>query len=85
MDENDKIAKAKAAHGWLVSWLTGRGVPAALARVLGGAVVGAVCAWIAATQVSCSVSPEQVDDLRRIDAFLHEYGYLLIDVDDSEK
>lgn len=81
----EKVQKAKDASNRLSAFLTAKGLPAWVAKAIAGAIVGSVIAVLAAVQSACTVTSEQAQGLQLIDAYLHEYGYLLIDVDDSEK
>lgn len=46
--------KAKKSAGWLSSLLTGWGVPGSVARILAGAIIGAVAAYVTLTQTGCT-------------------------------
>ena len=59
--ENEK-SKAEQAAGFLSGLLTGWGVPANWARVITGAIVGAVAAYVTITQCSCTASYNQSAD-----------------------
>ena len=62
MANEEKHEKAEQAAGWLVKVLTGWGVPGALARILAGAIVGAVAAWVAFSQSGCTADYSQNAD-----------------------
>lgn len=53
---------AEKAHGWLVGILTGMGVPGSIARIIAGAIIGAVAAWYVATASGCTVNYTQGAD-----------------------
>lgn len=55
MDTN-KIDKAEKASGFLSGLLTGWGLPANWARIIAGAVIGAIAAYFAATSTGCTFS-----------------------------
>lgn len=48
--------KKQQAEGWISRLLTGWGIPGSIARIIAGALVGAVAAWIAVTQSGCTAS-----------------------------
>lgn len=48
--------KAKESAGWLSSLLTGWGVPGSVARILAGAIIGAVAAYVTLTQTICTAN-----------------------------
>lgn len=48
--------KKQQAEGLISRLFTGWGVPGGIARILAGAIVGAVAAWIATTQTGCTAS-----------------------------
>ncbi len=54
--------KEQQAASWLVKILTGWGVPGTLARVLAGAIVGAVAGFYLATATSCTAEYTQNAD-----------------------
>ena len=60
--EEEKHNQEQKAAGWLVTVLTGWGIPGSLARVLAGAIVGALAAWYVVTSTGCSVSYTQLPD-----------------------
>lgn len=47
---NDKAEKASKAAGCISGLLTGWGVPGAVARIIAGAIIGAVAAYLALSQ-----------------------------------
>lgn len=51
--------KAKTAHGKLVGWLQGLGVPANWAKVGAGLVIGGIIGALATCQQSCTASYTQ--------------------------
>ncbi|MCD8069831.1 MAG: hypothetical protein LUE08_00375 [Akkermansiaceae bacterium] len=53
-DETDKAS-------WLVSFLEGFGVPSNWAKVIAGAIIGAVSAYIALTSSGCSLTYTTTD------------------------
>ena len=63
-DENNE--KSSCEHeqkaGWLAGVLTGWGVPGSIARILAGAIVGALAAIAAMSQSGCSVSVDVLPD-----------------------
>ena len=58
----EKHENEEKAANWLVKVLTGWGVPGTLARVLAGAIVGAVAGWYLATATGCTVSYTKLPD-----------------------
>lgn len=54
--------KAKESAGWLSALLTGWGVPGSVARILAGAIIGAVAAYVTLTQSSCTATYNQTAD-----------------------
>lgn len=68
----DKLTTA-AANRW-----------GAWAKYLLGALLGALAAAGVLTVTGCTVSPAQAQDMRALDAFLHEYGALIIQVDNTK-
>lgn len=58
----EKHENEEKAANWLVKVLTGWGVPGMLARVLAGAIVGAVAGWYLATATGCTVSYTKLPD-----------------------
>lgn len=63
--DNDKQEKHEAeekAAGWITKVLTGWGVPGSIARVIAGAIVGAIAAWYVATATGCTVSYTKLPD-----------------------
>ena len=61
-NKQEKHEAAEKAAGWLTKVLTGWGVPGAIARVIAGAIVGAVAAWYLATSTGCSVTYTKLPD-----------------------
>ena len=55
------MAEEKAAS-WLVKVFTGWGGPGTLARILAGAIGGAVAGWYLATSSGCTVSYTKLPD-----------------------
>ena len=49
-----------------------------------GALIGALAAAGVLTVTGCTVSPAQAQDMRALDAFLHAYGALIIQVDNTK-
>lgn len=68
----DKITTA-AANRWGV-W----------AKYLIGALIGALAAAGVLTVTGCTVTTDQAQDLRALDAFLHEYGAFIITAEDGK-
>lgn len=58
----EKHENEEKAANWLVKVLTGWGVPGTLARVIAGAIVGAVAGWYLATATGCTVSYTKLPD-----------------------
>ncbi|MGN0869459.1 MAG: hypothetical protein ACI4O9_08070 [Akkermansia sp.] len=56
----------------------------AWAKYLIGAIIGALAAAGVLTVTSCTITTQQAQDLRTIDALLHQYGTLIIQVDDTK-
>lgn len=54
------------------------------ARVAIGAVVGALVAAGVLTVTGCTVSPTRAEQLRTLDQWLHQYGYLMIRVEAAD-
>ncbi len=52
-NENDQKQQAES---FISRLFTGWGIPGAVARILAGAIVGAVAAWLAFTQTGCTAS-----------------------------
>ncbi len=50
------------AEGFLSRLFTGWGVPGSVARILAGAIVGAVAAWVALSQSGCTADYSQNAD-----------------------
>ncbi len=59
MEEQDKQEKKARVAELINGLLTGWGVPATWAKVLTGAAIGALGAFIALSQSGCTVTPEQ--------------------------
>lgn len=55
-NENDK---KQQAEGFISRLLTGWGIPGSVARILAGAIVGAVAAWVAFSQSACTTDYAQ--------------------------
>lgn len=51
--------KAKKAAGWVTGLLTGWGIPGTIARILAGAIIGAVATVFALTGTGCTASFKQ--------------------------
>ena len=51
--------KAKKAAGWVTGLLTGWGIPGTIARILAGAIIGAVATVFALTGTGCTASYKQ--------------------------
>lgn len=51
--------KASKAAGWVTGLLTGWGVPGSIARILAGAVIGAIAAIVATTASGCTADFKQ--------------------------
>lgn len=62
MADTEKHENEEKAANWLVKVLTGCGVSGTLARVLAGAIVGAVAGWYVATATGCTVSYTKLPD-----------------------
>lgn len=58
----ERTEKAKKAAGFVTGLLTGWGVPANWARVIAGAIIGAVAAIAATTGTGCTASYTQTAD-----------------------
>ncbi len=54
--------KKEKAEGFLSRLFTGWGVPGSVARILAGAIVGAVAAWVALSQSGCTADYSQNAD-----------------------
>lgn len=61
VNQEQHQSEQKAAS-WLTNVLTAWGVPGSLARILAGAIVGAVAAWYLATSTGCTVSYTKLPD-----------------------
>lgn len=72
MDTEDKATKAA---GFFTRLLTGWGVPGGIARIIAGAILGALGALAALTQSGCTATaelkPEQVQQILTI---IQDYG-----------
>lgn len=53
-NKNDKLDKASAGASFIAGLLTGWGIPANWARLLAGAIIGAIFALISISQSSCT-------------------------------
>lgn len=62
MPTTDTDTKKQEAEGFLSRLFTGWGIPGSIARILAGALVGAVSAWIALSQSSCTADYTQTAD-----------------------
>ncbi len=60
--EEEKHEKEEKAAGWLITVLTGWGVPGTLARIIAGAVVGAIAGYYVAATTGCTVSYTKLPD-----------------------
>lgn len=60
--ETDQENKKEKAEGFLSRLFTGWGVPGSVARILAGAIVGAVAAWVALSQSGCTADYSQNAD-----------------------
>lgn len=69
----EKYEKAEKAAGWLTGLITGWGVPGTVAKVIAGAIVGAVAAWYVATCTGCTVDYTRAPDgaVRVQSGFIH--------------
>ena len=54
--------QAKQAAGWVTGLLTGWGIPGSVARILAGAIIGAVAAYVTLTQSGCTADFRQTAD-----------------------
>jgi len=59
MTTTNKNEKAKKAAGWVTGLLTGWGIPGTIARILAGAIVGAIATAVALTGTGCTASYKQ--------------------------
>lgn len=50
----EQTQKAKKAAGWVTGLLTGWGIPGTIARILAGAIVGAIATAVALTGTDCT-------------------------------
>lgn len=53
---DNETSKAEKAAGFISGLLTGWGVPANWARVITGAIIGAVAAYVTLTQAGCTAT-----------------------------
>lgn len=74
---NDKAEKASKAAGCISGLLTGWGVPGAVARIIAGAIIGAVAAYLALSQSGCTASYHQTAEGTYFD------GVLVLPIDNS--
>ncbi len=61
MPEEQHQNEEKAA-GWIVKILTGWGIPGTVARVIAGAIVGALAGWYLATSTGCTATYTKLPD-----------------------
>lgn len=61
MDTNNENKTTQAA-GWVTNLLTGWGIPGTIARILAGAIIGAICAAYAITGTGCTAAYTQTAD-----------------------
>ena len=67
--------KAEKAAGFLTGLFTGWGIPANWAKVIAGAIIGALIAAGAITSTSCThaeFTPEQVQQMQETALILHD-------------
>lgn len=73
--ENNNNDKEDKAAGFFTRLLTGWGVPGGIARIIAGAIIGALAALAALTQNGCKapaeLTPEQVQQILTI---IQDYG-----------
>lgn len=62
MSTTNKNEKAKKAAGWVTGLLTGWGIPGTIARIIAGAIVGAIATAAALTGTGCTASYKQTAD-----------------------
>ena len=58
----EQTKKSEKAAGFLTNLFTGWGIPGTIARILAGAIVGAVAGWYLATSTSCTVTYTKLPD-----------------------
>ncbi len=59
MSTTNTNEKAKKAAGWVSGLLTGWGIPGTIARILAGAIIGAIATAAALTGTGCTASYKQ--------------------------
>lgn len=59
MSTTNTNEKAKKAAGWMTGLLTGWGIPGTIARIIAGAIVGAIATAAALTGTGCTASYKQ--------------------------
>lgn len=59
MNTTNTNEKAKKAAGWVTGLLTGWGIPGTIARIIAGAIVGAIATAAALTGTGCTASYKQ--------------------------
>lgn len=59
MSTTNTNEKAKKAAGWVTGLLTGWGIPGTIARIIAGAIIGAVATALALTGTGCTASYKQ--------------------------
>lgn len=62
MSTTNTNEKAKKAAGWVTGLLTGWGIPGTIARIIAGAIVGAIATAAALTGTGCNASYKQTAD-----------------------
>lgn len=89
MSDETKNEQAAKAAGWLISLLTGWGVPGSIARILSGAIIGAAIAVMAMAGSSCTTTYEQTAEggtaFSNVISPIPEYVVDVLRVDDEEK
>ena len=58
----DTTTRKQEAEGFLSRLFTGWGIPGSVARILAGAIIGAVLAWLAIAQTACTASLSTTPD-----------------------
>lgn len=58
----EQTKKSEKAAGFLTNLFTGWGIQGTIARILAGAIVGAVAGWYLATSTSCTVTYTKLPD-----------------------
>lgn len=58
MDTNNENKTTQAA-GWVSNLLTGWGIPGTIARIIAGAIIGAICAAYSLTGTGCTAAYSQ--------------------------